>query len=131
MKTNQYEKHCEQQNLLNTLKEIQRENNNRKINCGGQVNPDSGPKKRNPCCTLSPLTPTPLTKSNVCERQKLPNKNFCTTVKNECDVSELTAHGKEFIANNGKLVNKNITFLKNWLGRSKIIRMLNAYIYKT
>ncbi|KAF0760792.1 Uncharacterized protein FWK35_00025312 [Aphis craccivora] len=115
MNTNQYDKHCEQQNLMNTLKEIQRENNNRKINCGGQVNPDSGPKKRNPCCTLSPVTPTPLTKANVCERQKLPNRNFCTTVRNECDVSELTAYGKEFIANNGKLASRCVCVKFNGL----------------
>jgi len=89
------------------MKELQRENMNRRINCG-QINPEAGPKKRTPCCTLSPVTPTPLVKTNVCERQRLPSRNFCTTVQNECDRPELTAYGREFMANNGKLVSKKI-----------------------
>ncbi|KAL5238455.1 hypothetical protein ACI65C_005865 [Semiaphis heraclei] len=99
------QKRCEQQNLINTMKEIQRENVNRRINCG-QVNPEPTPKKRTPCCSLSPVTPTTLIKTNVCERQKLPSRNICTTARDECDRSELTAYGKEFMANNGKLVTK-------------------------
>lgn len=107
MNSNQYEKRCEQQNLSNTIKEIERENLHRRINCG-QMNPEPGLKKRTSCCTYSPVTPTPLTNANICERQRLANKNFCTTVKNECDVSELTPHGKEFISNNGKMVSKTL-----------------------
>lgn len=103
--TNQYQQRCEQQNLINTMKEIQRENVNRRINCG-QMNPEAGPKKRTPCCTLSPVTPTPLIKTNVCERQKLPSRDFCTTVRDECDRPELTAYGRKFMENNGKLVSK-------------------------
>ncbi|XP_025196761.1 uncharacterized protein LOC112595679 [Melanaphis sacchari] len=114
MNTNQYEKQCEQQNLMNTLKEIQRENTNRRINCG-QVNRETIPRKRSPCCTLSPVSPTPLINANVCERQRLPNRNFCTTVKNECEVSELTTYGKEFIANKGKLASKCVCVKFNGL----------------
>ncbi|XP_003245545.1 uncharacterized protein LOC100575735 [Acyrthosiphon pisum] len=111
---NQYQKRCEQQNLMNTMKELQRENVNKRINCG-QINPEMGPKKRTPCCTLSPVTPTPLIKTNVCERQRLPSRNLCTTVQNECDRPELTAYGKEFMANNGKLVTKCVCVKFNGL----------------
>jgi len=60
------------------------------------------------CCTLSPVTPTPLIPVNPCEKPRCANQDFCccNTDANECGNFGLTMYGREHALHTGRLVSQ-------------------------
>lgn len=104
MSLQQRQQQCERENACNILREQQRQEANR-TDCIPLVG------KYEKCCTISPIAPTPLVPGCPCEPTRPNPSRFCTKINNVCDRVELTAYGKRFACNTGKMVSANNDFL--------------------
>lgn len=90
---------CERDNAFNARIERQLQKVSKTTDCI-----PTEAQKYSKCCTLSPIAPTPVIPNCPCEPERPTSNRFCTKVRNACETVELTAYGKEFARNTGRIV---------------------------